>query len=377
MKNITITKKDISKLLIIFGIWMRGSGLATTPLRYDEAFSVQMAQLPLIEMIRATWLDISPALHYLIIKPFVWFNNPWLARIPSLLASILALAVIWEMLDDWEVTDNQRLWISALTLLPGFYWLAQDASIYAMMGLLYLLSFWLMMSGQYVWGVATIALMIWGHPTGLILAISIIIVMLIRDWMLQGMMGIRDVIYKESAKKTITAGLVGIGIGIPALIPIIFGPVSDNYMMHRLTLGQILDSIHAAVFIEVLPTGWPNILAAVIMMLYIGLAILITFTAWAAWMDKIKDPANTGLIKDDIVITNSLLVVVPPILMIIVPVLTEPIIFYRPLMILLWPMILWIGSATAMQEYKPTKVILPTILAAVIIMAQIFWRVTQ
>lgn len=370
MKKLNITKNDISKLIILFGIWMRGSGLASTPLWHDEAFSINMARLPLIQLIRATWLDNNPSLQYLLIKPFIYFNNPWVARIPSLLASILALAVIWEMMDDWHVTDNQRLWISALTLLPGFYWLAQDLRIFAMMGLLYLLAFWLMMGGQYIWGAVTMGLMIWGHTTGLILTVSIVIVMLIRDWMLQGMMGIRDVIYKVSAKQSITAGLVAIGIGSPALIPIILGPdVTDN----PLTFNQLLDASHAALFVESLPAGWPNMAAAGIWFVYVALAMMITFTIWMDWIAKLKEPKRAELIDDDIVITNSLLAVVPIILMIVVSLLGNSIISYGALMILLWPLILWIGSATAMMEYKLNKLILPIILAAAIILAQIYW----
>jgi len=351
---------------------MRGSGLAAGPLWYEEAFSIQMARLPIGQMIQATWLDFNPALQYLIIKPWVYFNNPWLARIPSLLASILGLAVIWEMMDDWEVTENQRLWISALTLLPGFYWLAQDARIYAMMGLLYMIGFWLLMGGQYKWAAVIMGMMIWGHLVGFILVISLIAVNLIRDWMLQGILDIRQ-IFKSTARKTIGSGLAAIGIGIPAMLPIIMNPVVEEYKLNPITMGQILDSIHAAIFVEILPAGWPNIAAGILMLLYIALASLITLTAWYHWSLILKDRQGKWIIEDDIVITNSLLVVVPLSLMILVSLVAKPIVFYRPLQILLLPFILWIGSATAMQEYKPQKLILPIALAAVIILAQITW----
>jgi len=367
-----ITKKEISKILIIFGIWMRGSGLAAAPLWYDEAFSIQMARLSFIQLIQATWLDFSPALQYLIIKPWIYFNNPWMARIPSLLASILGLAVIWEMMDDWEVTDNQRLWISALTLLPGFYWMAQDARVYAMIGLLYMISFWLLMGGQYKWAAVIMGMMIWGHLVGFILVVSLVVVNLIRDWMLQGMLDIR-IIFKSTARKTIGSGLAAIGIGIPAMLPILMSPVVTEYKLNPINLAQILDSIHAAIFVEILPAGWINITAGILILIYIALAGLITLTALYHWGIILKDKESKYIIEDDIVITNGLLVVVPIILMIIISATVKPILFYRPLQILLLPFILWIGSATAMQEYKPQKLILPIALAAAIILAQISW----
>lgn len=349
--NKRISKTDISKILIMFGIWMRGRGLASSPINYDGSISI---------------------LQFFIMRPFVWAAAPWLIRIPGLVASILALAVIWEMMEDWEVTNNQRLWVSALTLLPGFYWMAQDARGIAMMGLLYLLTFWLMMGGQYVWGSITIGLMIWGHPTGLILTMSILIVNVLRDWMLQGMMGIRDAIFNKTLRANLISYAVGICIGLPAIIIKLLGPGSSQE--NQLTLVQMIDNIHAAVFVDSLSIEWINALAGIMLIIYFILAILITFTAWARWLENLKDPVKTIqddiVIIDDIVITNFLLTIVPVILMIIVSVIIEPVINYRALMILLWPMILWVGSATAMQEYKPVKLILPGILAAVIVMAQ-------
>jgi len=367
-----ITKNDISKTLIIFGIWMRGSGLAAGPLWYDEAFSWEMARLPFAQMIQATWLDFSPALQYVLIKPFVYFNNPWMIRIPSLLASIMGLAVIWEMMDDWEVTDNQRLWISALTLLPGFYWMAQDARVYAMMGLLYMIAFWLLMGGQYKWAAVIMGLMIWGHLVGFVLVVSLVIIDLFRDWMLQGILGIRE-LYKSTARKTILSGLAGIGIGIPAMLPILLSPSVEKYNFRISSGAQILDSIHAALFVEILPSGWINLAAGSLMFFYIFLAVLITLTSLYHWAIILSEPQNKYIIEDDIVITTGLLVAVPLILMIIISATIKPILFYRPLQILLLPFILWLGSSTAMKIYKPHKLIMPIAMAIILILAQITW----
>lgn len=366
-----ITKTDISKILIIVGIWLRGRGLATA-LWYDEAFSVSMAKLPLPYLLKATWLDFTPALHYLMIKPFIWLaGSPWLARIPSLLVSILALAVLWEMMDDWQITENQRLWISALTLIPGFYWMAQDARVYATLGLLYLLSFWLMMGGQYKWAAVTMGMMIWGHAVGVVLVISIVVVNLLRDWLLQGMLDIRD-IYKETARKTLLSGLAGMVVGIPALLPIMLGPEADRYLMMAINGKQIINSVNTALFVGIDLGEYQPIVFAV-MWIYVVLAGMITLTALYHWGLILKNRDLKFIIEDDIVVTNALLVLVPFLLLLIVSVLIKPVLFYRSLMPLLYPFIMWIGSATAMQEYKPIKLVLPALLAACLIWAQINW----
>jgi len=367
-------KQDLAKILMVVGIWLRGRGL-DSPLWYDEAFSINVSRLPLPYMVRATWLDFTPVLHYLIIKPFAWLENvPWLARIPSLLFSILALAVVWEMLDDWEVTDNQRLWISALTLLPGFYWMAQDARVYALLGLLYLLSFWLMQSGQYRWAVVTMTLMIWSHPTGLIFTVSIVVVCLARDWLIQGLLNVRE-IYKSSARLSILTGLVALLAGIPALLPILTGPVADHYLMIPVSVGQVLTSIYTAVFVGTMP---PAGLLVIVFYLVMALAVLVVVVSDWLMIIRTTDCHNPDykmglIIEDDIVVTNGLLVIIPTTLLLLISLISEPIFFYRPLMPLLYPLIIWIGSATALKEYRPYKLIAPALLAAMIILANINW----
>lgn len=365
------TMRDVSILLVLLGIWLRGRGL-TSPLWYDEAFSINLARLPLPSLIRATWLDFTPPLHYLIIKPFIWISNaPWMARIPSLLASIMTLAVIWEMLDDWQVTENQRLWISALTLLPGFYWMAQDARAYAMLSLLYLLSFWLLMGGQYRWAAVTMALMCWSHALGLILAISLVLVNLIRDWYLLGLLNTRK-IYKSLARKTITAGLVGILAGLPGLMPILLGKEAGNFLDMPLSLGQLSNSIITTMFVETVQ-GPAEILAYIVVLLYLLLSLMIMLLAINEWSQQLRSGETAERIDDDVVVTTGLLVLIPAVLLIVASMLGSSIVFYRTWMPLLYPLIMWIGSATAIQEYKPIKLIMPSLLAAILIISLIGW----
>ena len=368
-------KTDIAKMLMMAGIWISGRWLAAAPLWYDEAYSINMAWLKPWELIKISWADFNPSLYYFIIKPFVVWGSPWLARIPSLLASVMIMAIIWEMMDDWEVTENQRLMVAGLTLLPGFYWMAQDARIYAVLGLLYIMTFWLINGGQYVWAAITIALMMWGHSMGLILAISIVIVQLARDWMIQGMMGVRDKIYRGSARATITSATVGITVGAPALIPFMFGPGGlSEFYQQPLSWGYFVHAVKAALFVEVIQSSNPGYyLVNVVIWIYIILALLITWQSLAEWVLILKADAPAEKIEDDVIITSGLLVFVPLVIMAGVSILIKNIIYYRPLMILLPPFILWLGSATAMRVYKPHKLIMPALLAISVIVLQLAW----
>jgi len=355
-------KQDLAKFLMIVGIWLRGRGL-DSPLCPGEMLTINISRLPLPYLLKASWITSTPPLSYLIIKPFSWLENaPWLARIPSLLFSILALAVVWEMIDDWGVTDNQRLWISGLTLLPGFYWMAQDARAYAMLGLLYLISAWLMQGGQYRWAVVTMTLMIWTHPSGVILTISLVLVCLIRDWLIMGLLSIRE-IFKTTARITTLAGLAALLIGAPALLPILARPVLEQ----SVSGGHYLSSIYTAAFVGTAPA-----VGLVVFVFYLleGLAVLYVTTS--DWMAYIKEGPQQK-IPDDVVVASGLLVIIPAILMIIVSVLTRSRLLYGPLMPLLYPLIIWVGSSTAIKEFKPHKLIAPALLAALLIYSNIIW----
>ena len=368
-------KNDIAKILMMAGIWISGRGLAIAPLWYDEAYSINMAWLKPWELIKISWADFNPSLYYFIIKPFVVWGSPWLARIPSLLASVMIMAIIWEMMDDWEVTENQRLMVAGLTLLPGFYWMAQDARIYAVLGLLYIMTFWLINGGQYVWAAITITLMIWGHSMGLILAISIAVVQLARDWMIQGMMGIREKIFNSSAAATILSVGVGIAAGFPALLPLTVGPGGISEFYHQpISWWYFVYAIKAALFVEVIQSSNPGYyLVSAVIWIYIILAVLITWLSFAGWAQILKTGDVVDKIEDDVIITSCLLVFVPLVIMLGISILIKNIIYYRPLMILLPPFILWLGSATAMKVYKPHKLIMPALLAASVIVLQLAW----
>jgi len=307
-----------------------------SPLKSGEANGL------IIDLIRSAWAGFDQVI--------------WLARIPSLLAGILGLAVIWEMMDDWEVTDNQRLWISALTLLPGFYWLAQDAGSASIVGLLYIMSFWLLMGGQYKWAAATMTIMVWiGSAPGLILVVSLVIVNIIRDWLLLGLLHSRA-IFKSLAKKSITAGLVGCLAGIPGLL---FGQLDPQLPIDG--MASIMDPL----FINA-ARGIPGTILTVIVGIYLILSLMITWLAWYDWQLILRSNVMATRIKEDIVSTNFLLVAVPLIMMMIGSIGSY-------INLLIWPLIIWIGSATSMRIYKPHKLIMPILLAAGIIYSQLTW----
>jgi len=237
--------------------------------------------------------------------------------------------------------------------------------VYALLGLLYLLSFWLMQSGQYRWAAVTMTLMIWSHPTGVVFTISIVVVVLIRDWLIQGLLNVRDRIYKSSARITILTGLVALLAGLPALLPILSGPPAE--LLIPMEAGDLFDSIHKAVFVGTVPQA----AGLLVLGFYLLMALAVMGLTISDWLAFIK--AGQHKIPDDIVVTNGLLVIIPTTLLLVISLISEPIFFYRPLMPLLYPLIIWIGSATALKEYKPHKLIAPALLAAVIILANINW----
>ena len=168
-------------------------GLAIAPERlwYDEAFSVLVARLPLERLLAATAGDVHPPLYYLLL-------NVWLqvargvplelgARLPSLLASLVALLFYWWLLPHLAVTGTQAriAWLLA-AYMPGLIHYASEARMYALLQLEVLMALVALLRASRQWmrivlgGLACGAAVL-THNTGPIYCIVIaLIVLMIR-----------------------------------------------------------------------------------------------------------------------------------------------------------------------------------------------------
>ncbi len=101
---------------------------------FDEAHSLHMAQLSLVDMVAATAKDIHPPLYYLLLKVWLAFagNSEFALRYLSVLTGILAVAVgfaLGRRLAGWWAGAGTA---AALALSPLSFYYSQETRMYAL-----------------------------------------------------------------------------------------------------------------------------------------------------------------------------------------------------------------------------------------------------
>ncbi len=123
-------------IIVIAGALLRIAMLWQAGLWYDENFTLLLVRLPFLRMLQATAGDVHPPLLYLILWPLAQIPNlpPWVIRIPSVLFSIVSLALYPRLLRRLDVPPAvQWIAITLLAVLPMQIHYAQEARMYALM----------------------------------------------------------------------------------------------------------------------------------------------------------------------------------------------------------------------------------------------------
>ncbi len=86
---------------------LRGWGLTSSPLWYDEAYTALLAGLPFDRMMTAIIGDVHPPLYYLMVAD--WGSSPLGLRSFSLFLSVLALVIFWLVLHELDLSKPARM----------------------------------------------------------------------------------------------------------------------------------------------------------------------------------------------------------------------------------------------------------------------------
>ncbi len=170
--------KKIPPILIPLAL-ARLIGLGSASIWYDEAFSVFAARQPLFRMLELLSIDFTPPLWEMIIHPLAW-GPLWLVRLPALLFSVGAAWLAWEI-----AGHKQPVLFTAMALLPGLLWHAQDARAYALLAFLYLLAAWFAIKGRWFGLTAACGLILYTHATGAAFVVGALVLALYhhsRSW---------------------------------------------------------------------------------------------------------------------------------------------------------------------------------------------------
>jgi uncharacterized membrane protein len=129
-------------LILVVGLVLRVVQIGSDGLWLDEAYSVALAHMSIIDMVKATASDVHPPLYYFLLHYWVmaFGDSEIVVRLLSVVFGIAAIVMIYELgrlLFNREVGLVGAL-VLALSVFQIFY--SQDARMYSLLVLLSLLS---------------------------------------------------------------------------------------------------------------------------------------------------------------------------------------------------------------------------------------------
>ena len=382
--------RRVSEFMLFVGAFIRAIGLPVAALWYDEAWTLSMTRLPLLDMLRLQATDFNPPLWELIAWPFVKLlgEHTVALRLPSLLASLLGLWVVWQIMDEIKASDNQRIFISALVaFLPVGWWVAQDARVYAVMSTLYLLAGLYALRGNWPGLAVTGGLMLYGHNTA--------------PAFLAGAIGLALVQHRGQWRKIAVAGLLALVAYLPWLAAWGRGAGLHDFWLDDLTMSYFVLSTEQAIWLDTLTIvadQW-RVAALLLLTVYICIALSVSVSiampfiwragsdnmarvrgllrnlGWDAIADRVHLPETPILITAEDAYIGALAVyaVLPVAIMVAASVFVTNVIFYRPLTMMVMPLAIWLAMATAPRKLSVVKLLMPALWAAVLVVGWLGW----
>lgn len=172
--------------MIVLAAGLRIFLLGNAALWYDETGSVWMASLPWAKMIAATGGDTHPPLYFALLWGWVrlFGTSEAVVRIPSLIFSLLAIALTWK-LGERFLGRNRPALVAAAALMafnPTQLYFAQEARMYALFTVEILVA--LIAATDKRWWLLGLALAAgyWTQNYGLIFAVPINLLALAQIW---------------------------------------------------------------------------------------------------------------------------------------------------------------------------------------------------
>jgi len=384
---VNLTKRKISGFFLMVGALLRGHGLPLPAVWYDEAYSIELTRLSLFQLVRTKYMHFNPPLWEMVLWPFARISeHPVMVRLPSLLASVGALYVFWMIMDELEFSGNQRLFASVLGgLLPGHFLIAQDARVYALLTLLYMVSILFAIRGK-LWGLTAVSgLMLYAHTVAAVFAASAYLL----AWYMN----------RDKLKEVVLSGLAALAAWLPWLPSLL--NASGEFWLSSLTSDYFLLSSMQAVWAQSLPDNL-LLLSFFILLFYSLVGAVITLSVLlpelfrvgaenfhqgraavklfgAEKIAALLSPPDPPALRpeDKPIVPLGIVTIVPLGLMILESLVWHNIIFYRPLSIFLLPFTLWLGAAAAPLEIKWYKLVLPACLSLLVLAGLIGWNPAQ
>ncbi len=304
-------------MIVCIGVGLRLAGLTASAIWYDEAFSLNLARLPLLTMLRTDALDFNPPLWEIItwLSTRLFGFNELGLRLPSLAASIAALLLTRQVMQLYVTNPWARLVALALVAgLPYQFWMAQDGRTYALMSLLYLAGAWFVIDGRWLGASAICGLLMYTQNTGPFYVAALLTFALVRR--------------PRAWRGIVLAGAVAVVAFLPWL-PAYLNSTGGSFWLGPLTPTLLLLAVERVFFADTLTL--PFIAMAV---LTVCGSCVIAASVWLVLTVQRRN-ANIAL---------PVLAAGPLVLMVIVSLTWKNVIFYRPLSAMAIPLVIWFAA---------------------------------
>lgn len=355
--------QDVPWLLIIgaIGVTLRWTGLVSGALWFDEAYSVTMARFDLLDMMQILRSNISPPLWELV----VWFTtriigrNDLAYRIVPFALSVLALFVFWRLTQELRLARMQQWFAFALLALsPYQLWVAQEARMYSMMSVLYLLGILWTLQGRYLGLTAVMGLLLWSHNTGLFFAASL------------GMLAL--VLHLHNWRAIVFSGACVLLLWLP-WVPVLFGQSKQDipWLLPLTFQGLTFSFVFDLFASTALWTGGPilptllfyfSVLFAVTMQA-LGLVQWLTSRKRIASMDRSANPPWVATFAFGM----------PLSLFFLSSLFFQNTLLYRTTSPLIPPLMLWLAVALIPSIVRPIHWVLPSIWIGLTLWGLLIW----
>lgn len=321
-------KSRLPLLILALGALLRAATLGSAALWYDESVTLYRTTIPFMTLYTNQTDNSGCLLLDLLLRPLMAISHSlWLLRLPSLLASLLSLYLVWLLMRSLRFTLPQQLFAAAfVAFLPGLLWVAQDARTYSLLGLVFLAALYFAVEGRLLGLAACLGLLGYSHSVGPAYAAAAFCAAL---YLTPG-----------RARRIFMAGGLAALAWLPALAHIklmsmtVFG-VMQPWAPH-LTWSWFVNELLIALFVN--RSVWLRLLACLVLLASVGLFYT------QAWKCRARNVLLIG-------------VLVPLLVMYLVGLVWNNVIIYRTLIPLMYALMLWLGwefgsKATLMSPYR-------------------------
>jgi len=304
-------KPALPALILGIGAILRIAGTGSSAIWFDESNTVYRGHIPFMTLFTEHSERSGDLFLELLLRPLLAISDSvWMLRLPSMVAGLISLWLVWKLMRRLSFTLPQQIYASALVAcLPGLLWMAQDGRSYSLVTCLFLAALWFALESQWLGLLAVCGLLIYTHSTAAVYAATALLIALY--------------LYPWKVRRIF---LVGVLVAI-SWIPAIYR-MSDYFIVQQpwqpvLTLDWFLFATVQTIW----PMPWPGYFA-----LYCSATLLVTLFLFAS---RIRARGRIVLL---------LAWLVPYLLLILYClVLKSNVINYRTLMPIILPFAMWLG----------------------------------